>query len=78
MRYLLISLDAIAPTTVYVALPLDTMFYVEKIGKSYSLYPCRNLERNQLNGSIPAELVRRSKSGSLLLRYGFCQKQLTL
>nr|POF19206.1 putative lrr receptor-like serine/threonine-protein kinase [Quercus suber] len=30
----------------------------------------RNLEGNQLNGSIPAELIKRSKSGSLLLSVG--------
>ncbi|XP_065632098.1 LRR receptor-like serine/threonine-protein kinase IOS1 isoform X2 [Quercus suber] len=29
-----------------------------------------NLERNQFNGSIPAELIKRSKSGSLLLSVG--------
>ncbi|KAK7843157.1 putative leucine-rich repeat receptor-like protein kinase [Quercus suber] len=29
-----------------------------------------NLEGNQLNGSIPAELIKRSKSGSLLLSVG--------
>ena len=28
-------------------------------------YPCRNLNRNQLNGSVPAELIKRSESGSL-------------
>ncbi|KAL4625882.1 hypothetical protein ACB092_05G057600 [Castanea dentata] len=29
-----------------------------------------NMERNQLNGSIPAELIKRSNSGSLLLSVG--------
>ena len=39
---------------------------------SYFLNLCKNLERNNLSGSLPAALLDKSKSGSLLLRSPFC------
>lgn len=35
---------------------------------SNHLFFCRNLERNKLNGSIPAELIQKSNNGFLTLR----------
>lgn len=31
---------------------------------------CRNLEKNKLTGSVPSELLEKSKTGSLTLRVG--------
>ena len=39
---------------------------------SYFLNLCKNLERNNLSGSLPAALLDKSKSGSPLLRSPFC------
>jgi hypothetical protein len=46
--------------------------------KKNSTFPCRNLERNQLSGPIPAELLARSENGLLSLRYDFCHRPYTL
>jgi hypothetical protein len=40
----------------------------------HSTFACRNLERNQLSGLVPAQLIARSNNGSLSLRYDFCQR----
>jgi hypothetical protein len=41
----------------------------------HSTFACRNLERNQLSGSIPTELIARSDNGLLSLRYDYFQRR---
>ena len=59
---------------------LDFQTYITnilvRIEENHILSLCRNLERNQLIGSIPAKLMERSKNGSLSLRYGSIKDEL--
>ena len=52
-------------------------FVILEIRGSHFLYLRRNLERNNLSGSIPANLLEKSKSGSLALRFAFCHNSLS-